>query len=205
MSSVIFWKVLSNRQFPLHSLASLRIDWGREVIGVKKNWKLLLICVAIPLAVGGLAAWLTRDSMEIFSSLHKPPLSPPGWLFPVVWTVLYSLMGIASYLVLTSDADPNDIRLALVLYTLQLGMNFVWSILFFNHSMYLAAFVWLVLLWVVILATTVLFYRIVPLAGDLMLPYLFWVAFAGYLNYGIYFLNGTKAKASAFPQRLLFR
>ncbi len=153
---------------------------------MKIQWKKLIACLAIPLAVGGLSALLTRNSMETFQVINKPPLSPPGWLFPVVWTILYVLMGIASYLVLTSG-KPN--RTALAVYGIQLFFNFLWSIIFFNLEQYLFAFVWLVLLWLLILATTVLFYRISKPAGYLMLPYLLWVTFAGYLNLSIYLLN----------------
>lgn len=124
--------------------------------------------------------------MEAFEALNKPALSPPGWLFPVVWTVLYILMGIASYLVLTSG-KPNDT--ALIVYGIQLVFNFFWPILFFNLELYLLSFFWLVLLWLLILKTTLSFYQISKPAGYLMLPYLLWVTFAGYLNFFIYLLN----------------
>lgn len=153
---------------------------------LKIQWKKLIACLAIPLAVGGLSALLTRNSMETFGSINKPPLSPPGWLFPVVWTVLYILMGTASYLVLISG-KPN--RTALTVYGIQLAFNFFWSIIFFNLDLYLFAFIWLVLLWLLILATTFLFHQISEPAGYLMLPYLLWVTFAGCLNYAIYLLN----------------
>ena len=156
---------------------------------MKKNRKLLLICIAIPLGVGALSAWLTRGSMLTFEMVQKPPLSPPGWLFPVVWTILYILMGIASWLVLTSDTSPERIRRAMIPYIIQLVFNFFWSILFFNLERYLLAFFWLAVLWVLVLKTTVRFYRLSPLAGLLMLPYLVWVTFAGYLNLGIWWLN----------------
>ena len=153
---------------------------------MKIDWKKLIVCLAVPLAVGGLAALLTRGSMETFEAVAKPPLAPPGWLFPVVWTVLYVLMGTASYLVLTSGR-PNG--LALLLYGAQLLFNFFWPLFFFNMQAYLFAFVWLVLLWLLILAATILFFRISRPAGWLMVPYLLWVAFAGYLNLSIYLLN----------------
>ena len=140
----------------------------------------------LPLAVGGLSAFLTRGSMETFQLLNKPVLSPPGWLFPVMWTLLYILMGIASYLVFTSG-KPN--RSALTVYALQLVFNFFWSVIFFNFDAYLVAFVWLVILWILILVTMLLFFRISETAGYLMLPYLLWVTFAGYLNLYIYLLN----------------
>lgn len=156
---------------------------------MKIQWKKLLICLAIPLGVGGLAALITGDSMQMFEQLNKPPLSPPGWLFPVVWTVLYLLMGLASYLVLVSDSGRRQIRAALQAYGWQLGANFIWPLLFFSAEAYLPAFLWLVLLWVLIAVTLYRFARIRPAAGWLLVPYLVWVTFAGYLNLGIYLLN----------------
>lgn len=153
---------------------------------MKIQWKNLITCLAIPLAVGSLSALLTQNSMETFNSITKPGLAPPGWLFPVVWTILYILMGIASYLVLTSG-KPNNY--ALTVYGIQLVFNFFWSIIFFNLELYLFAFIWLVLLWLLILKTTLLFYQISKSAGYLMVPYLLWVTFAGYLNLSIYLLN----------------
>lgn len=153
---------------------------------LKIQWKKLIICLAIPLAVGGISAFLIQDSMETFDTLQKPPLSPPGWLFPVVWTILYILMGIASYLVLTSSS-PN--QTALTLYGIQLTFNFIWPLIFFNRQQYLFAFIWLVLLWLSILATIIPFDSISKPAKYFMLPYLLWVTFAGYLNFAIYLLN----------------
>lgn len=156
---------------------------------MKQNRRQLLICIAIPLAAGGLSAWLTRGSMDTFAALNKPPLSPPGWLFPVVWTILFVLMGLASYLVLKSGKPQQKVNRALRLYGIQLGVNFFWSVFFFNLSLYLFSFIWLILLWILILVTTIRFRRLSQPAGMLMLPYLLWVAFAGYLNLGIYLLN----------------
>lgn len=153
---------------------------------MKLDWKKILICIAIPLLVGSVSAFLTRESMQTFSTLNKPPLSPPGWLFPIVWTILYILMGLASYMVLISKKENTS---ALTVYGIQLVFNFFWSIIFFNLSLYLFAFVWLILLWILILKTTILFSQISKSAGYLMVPYLLWVTFAGYLNLGIYLLN----------------
>lgn len=153
---------------------------------MKIDWKKLLTSIAIPLIIGGLSALITSGSMANFETINKPTLSPPAWLFPVVWTILFTLMGIASYLVATSK-KPNGT--ALIFYGLQLFFNFFWSIIFFNLEAYLFAFIWLVILWVLILITTVLFYKISKPAGLLMLPYLLWVTFAGYLNFAIYLLN----------------
>lgn len=149
----------------------------------------LLLCIGIPLAVGGLSGWVTRGAMEDFQALNQPPLSPPGWLFPVVWTVLFVLMGIASYLVVRSQGPEKLVKRALVFYGIQLGFNFLWSILFFNLGLYLVSFFWLVLLWCLILLTTLQFSALDRCTFWLMLPYLAWVAFAGYLNLGIFWLN----------------
>ena len=151
--------------------------------------KRLIINIAIPLLVGALSAWLTRDSMKTFEQLNQPPLSPPGWLFPVVWTILFTLMGIAAYLAVSSRATPEVQKSALWTYGVQLAFNFLWSIVFFNLRWFLFAFVWLIILWLLILATAVQFYRIHRAAGLLLVPYLAWVAFAGYLNVGVFLLN----------------
>lgn len=153
------------------------------------KWKQLALCLAIPLAVGGLSGWLTRGAMEEFQRLTQPPLTPPGWVFPVVWTVLFLLMGAASYLVLTAQAEPVDIRAALRIYAVQLVCNFVWPLLFFNLGAYGAALLWLVILWVLIAATIGSFARISKPAAWLLAPYAAWVAFAGYLNAMIWWLN----------------
>ena len=153
------------------------------------NKKLLAVCILIPLAVGGVSALLTSSAMQTFESLDQPPLSPPGWLFPIVWTILFLLMGIASYLVVTSDAPQPERRRALRVYAIQLAFNFLWSIVFFNLGWYLFAFVWLLALLGLILLNGVLFFRIRKAAGYLLLPYLLWCTFAAYLNMGIYLLN----------------
>ncbi len=153
---------------------------------MKIQWKKLILCIVIPLAVGGLSALSTRGGMEIFQSLNKPALAPPSWLFPVAWTILYILMGVASYLVLVSEKPYHK---ALDIYGVQLAFNYLWPVFFFTLQAYLFSFIWLVLLWLLILAATVMFYRISKPAGYLMLPYLLWVTFAGYLNLSIYLLN----------------
>ena len=156
---------------------------------MKINKKLLAICLIIPLGVGGLSALLTMGSMEAFSSLEQPPLSPPAWLFPVVWTVLFALMGVSLYRVLTSGAAQDAITAALAVFALGLAFNFFWSIWFFNFGWYWFAFVWLLTLWVFIIINTVMFWRIDKTAGYLMIPYIAWVTFAAYLNAAIAWLN----------------
>lgn len=153
---------------------------------MKIHLKKLIVCIAIPLLVGGLSALISGGGMDAFESLNKPPLSPPGWLFPVVWTVLYILMGVASYLVLTSSKYNTT---ALAAYGLQLFFNFMWPILFFKFELYLFSFIWLLLLLVLIAVTIHLFCKISKPSAYLLIPYLLWVAFAGYLNLGIYLLN----------------
>ena len=156
---------------------------------MKINYKLLTICIIIPLAVGSLSGYISASAMDSFRLLNKPPLSPPGVLFPIVWTILYILMGIASYLVLTSGQSKTKIKDAMITYGLQLFFNFFWSIIFFNLEWYMFAFVWLVVLWVLIFNTIISFYEISKTAAYLLIPYLLWVTFAGYLNLGIYLLN----------------
>lgn len=151
--------------------------------------KTLAVSVAIPLAVGGLAALISGGGAETYGALNRPALSPPAWLFPVVWTALYILMGVAAYLVVVSDADRAQKRTALLFYGVQLFFNFLWPIAFFNFGAYWFAFVWILLLFALIFVTAVLFYRITPAAGWLLLPYLFWVAFASYLNFAVASLN----------------
>ena len=155
---------------------------------MKTDWKKLLIALGIPLAVGGLAALLS-GGMGQYRAMNQPPLSPPGWVFPVVWTALYLLMGYASYLIWTSDAPQGEKRGALILYSVQLAANFIWPLLFFGAQMYLAALVWLGVLWVLIFLTIRAFSKIDERAGDLLIPYILWVTFAAYLNLGIYLLN----------------
>lgn len=153
---------------------------------MKGQTKTLLIFIAVPLAVGVVSALLTQGGMAAYGELNKPSLSPPAWVFPVVWTVLYVLMGIASYLAATSK-KPNGS--ALIFYFLQLVFNFFWSIIFFGAGAYLFAFVWLVIMWVLIAITAIKFLQISQAAGVLMLPYLAWVTFAGYLNFSTFLLN----------------
>ena len=156
---------------------------------MKAKWKQLIIAILIPLAVGGISAFITRGSMEAFGALAQPPLSPPAWLFPVVWTILYVLMGISSYLIYKSKAPASDKFIGLGLYGFQLFFNFFWSIIFFNLEKYLFALVWLIALWILIIMTILVFRTISKSAAWLLVPYALWVTFAGYLNLGIYLLN----------------
>ena len=153
------------------------------------NKKLLIICILIPLLVGGLSALLTGNSMESFSTLNKPSFAPPAWLFPVAWTVMYTLMGVSSYLILTSVAPKEDKESALKIYAIQLSVNFLWSIFFFNLELYLFAFFWLLLLWGLVLVMLVRFYKINKTAAFINVPYIVWLTFATVLNFTIWLLN----------------
>ena len=156
---------------------------------MKKSVKTYIISIAATLAVGGLSALLTRGSMENFEALNKPPLTPPGFIFPIVWGILYTLMAISLSRVLLSPASADDKKSSLTLYIWQLAFNFFWSIIFFNFEAYLLSFIWLVVLLALIIAMTLSFAKSDKVAALLQIPYILWVIFAGYLNLGIYFLN----------------
>ena len=155
---------------------------------MKENRKKLIICLAIPLAVGGLATLLSGGT-ESYQVMNQPPLSPPGWIFPIVWTILYLLMGYASYRILVSEAETAAIKKALTFYGIQLALNFLWPLIFFGLQWYWLAFLWLLALWVFIYLTIYQFGQIDDTAENLLIPYLLWVTFAGYLNFGVALLN----------------
>ena len=149
----------------------------------------LLAALAIPLATGAFSAFLTRGGMRSFKSVAQPPLSPPAWVFPVAWTLLYLMMGLSSYLILTSTASPARRERALTVYALSLAVNFLWPIVFFTMRFYFAAFLLLLALWVLAAIAALLFSCIDDKAGRLMIPYLVWLSFAAYLNFGVWLLN----------------
>ena len=146
----------------------------------------LIISILIPLAVGTMSA-LFSGNMSSYSILTQPAFSPPGFIFPVVWTILYILMGASSYIVYSSNS-PNKAK-ALLIYGLQLFFNFCWSILFFGFNLYLFAFIWLIALIFIIIIMIREFYTVIPLAAYLQIPYLIWCIFAAYLNLFIFIMN----------------
>lgn len=162
-------------------MKAIEIDW-------KSEWKRLAIAAGGALAAGGLSALLTANSMETYAKLRQPPLSPPGAAFPIVWTGLYVLMGVSSYLVWRTRSDLR--QSALRLYAIQLAVNIVWPLLFFNAQAFGLSFAWLLLLWGLVVAMIFRFYDVEPAAGLLQLPYLAWLTFAAYLNFGVLLLNG---------------
>ncbi len=155
----------------------------------RATWKPYAFWIVITELVGLLAGLLTREATQIYgTTIQQPPLAPPAIVFPIVWTILYALMGVSAarvYLMPPSVARSRG----LLLYLVQLIFNFFWSIIFFNFQAFGLAFVWLVVLWVLILWMIFTFRRVDPLAAWLQIPYLLWVTFAGYLNYGVWMLN----------------
>lgn len=155
-----------------------------------KKLKPYIISILIALGTGGLSAFLTKNSMEVYKNINQPPLAPPMILFPIVWLILFILMGISSAIIYTKrSTNPREALSGLIIYGLQLIVNFFWSIIFFNMQAYLFAFIWLLLLWVLIIMMILQFRKISPLAAYLQIPYLLWVTFAGYLNIMIFLLN----------------
>ncbi len=151
-----------------------------------RNKSALIISILIPLAVGSMSA-LFSGNMSSYSMLDKPTFSPPGFIFPIVWTILYILMGISSYIIYSSNS-PNKSK-ALLFYGIQLFFNFCWSIIFFGLNLYLFAFVWLIALIFILIIMIRQFNIVSPLAAYLQIPYLIWCIFAAYLNFFIFILN----------------
>jgi len=146
-----------------------------------------IIAIAIPLLVGVVSALLTMNNMDVYSTVNQPPLTPPALVFPIVWTVLFTLMGVSSALVYNSYSNKKDD--AFFVYAVSLGLNFLWSIIFFNFRQFILSFIVLVALLISIIATIVKYFKINKVASLLQIPYAVWVAFAGYLNFAIILLN----------------
>jgi len=148
-----------------------------------------IISAGIALAVGGLSALLSMNGMEMYTeNLIKPPLSPPAWLFPVAWTILYILMGIGAARIWMLPESPERNK-GLNLYVAQLVVNFFWSLIFFNAQAYGFAVIWLFLLWGLVLLMILQWRKIDPIAAWIQIPYLIWLTFAAYLNIGVWILN----------------
>ncbi|MGN0745045.1 MAG: TspO/MBR family protein [Aristaeellaceae bacterium] len=155
--------------------------------GPRPGWRSLVALLLITLGGGGLVALLIHDRMAFYDTLAKPVFAPPGWLFPVVWTLLYAAMAVAIWLAMRTGA-PARVR-ALVLYLAQLAVNLVWPVIFFIQQALGLAFVWLVLLWALAAILTAWLFRLSRMAGWLMVPYLAWITFAGVLNFCIARMN----------------
>lgn len=147
----------------------------------------LIISILFPLAVGVVSSLFGNSNNSMYQQLVQPKLSPPGFIFPIVWTILYILMGISAYLISSSNHPKK--KEALKIYYIQLFFNFFWSIFFFRFGWYLFAFVWLIAMIILIVRMIAAFKQISPLAAYLQIPYLIWAIFAAYLNFMIYYLN----------------
>ena len=155
----------------------------------KTQWKTYGFWIISTELVGALSGWLTRDGTQLYStSIAQPPLSPPSLAFPIVWSILFALMGIGAARIYLSPAS-NARSQGLLRYFLQLAFNFFWSIIFFNFQKFGFAFLWLLVLWFLILRMILSFRKADPLAAWIQLPYLLWVTFAAYLNLGVWILN----------------
>lgn len=152
-------------------------------------WKTYAFWILFTEAVGALSGWLTRGSVELYkTAIVKPPLSPPAIVFPIVWTVLFALMGVGAARIYMTPASAARSK-ALRLYLVQLFFNFLWSIIFFNLERFGFALAWLIALWLLVFWMTLTFRKLDPLSARLQLPYLIWLAFAAYLNLGVWLLN----------------
>ena len=155
----------------------------------KHMWKPYLIWIVFTEAVGGLSGWLTRDGTKAYmATVEQPPLSPPGIVFPIVWAVLFALMGFGAARIYSAQASRARTH-GLLLFLVQLAFNFFWSILFFNFQAFGAALVWLAVLWLLIVWMIAEFAMVDKTAAWLQVPYLLWVSFAAYLNAGVWRLN----------------
>lgn len=148
-----------------------------------------ILYLLLPFMVGMISAAISSERMTAYESMMKPAFSPPAWVFPVAWTILYLMMGLASCLILAAKTDQGSKMIALLLYFIQLAMNFFWPIIFFCWEMYLWAFLWLIIMWGIVLSCVLRFFRIRRIAGYLMVPYVMWLTFAAYLNMGVLLLN----------------
>ena len=155
----------------------------------KSTWKTYAFWIVFTEAVGALSGWLTREGSKIYNAtIEQPPLSPPGIVFPIVWGILFALMGIGAARIYLSPASRARTR-SRRLFFLQLAFNFFWSILFFNLQNFGLAFIWLIALWGLVLLMILSFRELDKAAARLQIPYLLWVTFAAYLNLGVWRLN----------------
>lgn len=159
-----------------------------------KIWRISL-AIIIPLGGGLIISLFTRNAMTKFGTFNQPPLAPPAILFPIAWTILYVLMGIASYFIWKKsyasrkNADKSLNRIALIIYATQLVFNFAWTPFFFVLDLFWFAFIWLLIMWALVLVLIIISYKISRPAFWMLLPYLLWCTFAAYLNCGIAILN----------------
>ena len=168
----------------------------------RSTWKTYALWILLSEGVGALSGWLTREGLRVYpDALARPALSPPAAVFPVVWVLLFALMGAGAARVALSPSSPARSR-GLRLFLVQLAVNFFWSLLFFNRQAFGLAFLWLLLLWFLILRMILVFRAADPPAALLQIPYLLWVTFAAYLNLGVWLLNRSSAPIPALTSAL---
>lgn len=150
----------------------------------------LVVSIVACLAAGAIGSIFTRNAIPTwYATLEKPPFTPPSWLFAPVWTLLYILMGIAAFLVWRKGLENRQVRIALIVFLIQLILNALWSVVFFALESPLSGLIVISILWVAILVTVIKFFKISRVASVLMWPYLLWVTFADILNASIWLLN----------------
>lgn len=152
-----------------------------------KKYKYIILNVAISLGIGALSAFFTMNAMDLYIKINRPKIAPPGFIFPIIWTILYVLIGLSSYLIHRSNEKHKES--ALILYYFQLALNFIWPIIFFNYQNFLLALANLLCLNISVIILIRMFYKLRPIAAYLLLPYLAWLLFALYLNFWIFLHN----------------
>lgn len=153
---------------------------------MKIDYKYLLFSILLPVFLGSIVGFLTAPYNNYYE-ITLPSFAPPGILFPIVWTILYILMGVSYYIIVTSDS--NDRYDALFIYKIQLVINLLWSFWFFTFRFYLFSFIWILLLITFVLIMIKKFYGISKVSAYLQIPYLLWLVFAGVLNLFVYLSN----------------
>lgn len=163
---------------------------GFPIVSKAQKIHLFILAMLPSVLVGILSSILTmQHARVVYEQLKKPPFSPPGYVFPIVWTILYIGMGVATYYVFRSNIFPEDKRMAIMVYSAQLLLNFIWPIVFFNLRLYGLAVLVICFLWFLIFINTIIYYRICKKAGYILVVYLVWVGYALYLNFGVALLN----------------
>lgn len=162
---------------------------GLKINKLKEILRFIVSFVLVFVAAGIGNIFTISEITTWYTTLAKPSWTPPNWLFGPVWTMLYALMAIALYLVWKEGLERKDVKVALIIFTAQLILNILWSVIFFGYHSLLGGVISIIILWIAILVNIIVFYRISKPAGLLLVPYIAWVSIASYLNYSVYLLN----------------
>lgn len=150
----------------------------------------LVFNILVPLLGGFLVSYINRNAINFYSAnVKKPFFTPPSIVFPIVWSILYFLMGIAAYRIYIRNKEHNEDNGAYFFYLIQLILNFMWSFIFFTFRLYGVAFIWIIILFIFVAITFIKFIKIDKIAGALLFPYMLWLVFAGVLNFFIWVFN----------------